>query len=113
MAEALRRYIGMLDSGDYFEAHEILEAVWYPMRRERNDLTNLLKGLINGAVAFEHLKRGKPGAQERARKVMHSFDRFSPICDTVIPERQLFRAACKRVVSLKKAQSGVFDVLVP
>jgi len=109
---ALVAYLEMMEKQEYFEAHEVLEGVWYPMRKKRDDLANLLRGLINAAVAFEHLKRGKPGAVERAQKVMRSYDRYAPLCETAVPEATLFRQACKEVRLLKERQSEVFNVLV-
>ncbi len=113
LGPTLIAYLGMLDRGEYFEAHEVLEGIWYPMRKSRDDLANLLRGLINAAVAFEHLKRDKPGAQERARKVMRSFDRYAPLCSALMPETALFVRACKKVDLLKEKQRETFDVLVP
>jgi len=113
LGPALIAYLGMLERGEYFEAHEVLEGVWYPMRKSRDDLANLLRGLINAAVAFEHLRRNKPGAQERARKVMRSFERYTPLCSASMPEAALFVQACEKVDLLKEKQREVFDVLVP
>lgn len=111
--EALVIYLDLMDKEAYFDAHTILEEVWYPMRKEKTPLGNLLKGLINGAVALEHLKRANPGAEERARKVMISFDRYVSLCDKDIPETELFAKACKKVAELKAENRKVFDVLVP
>jgi hypothetical protein len=112
LESALVAYLEMMDRETYFGAHEVLENVWYPMRKSRDDLANLLKGLINAAVAFEHLKRKKPGAKERARKVMRSYDRHTPLCSRVVSNSELFGAACKKVQLLKEKHPEVFDVLV-
>ena len=109
---ALIAYLGMIERGEYFEAHEVLEDVWYPMRKSRDDLANLLKGLINAAVAFEHIKRKKPGAEERARRVIRSYDRYAPLCGTMTTEAELFQQACGKVQQLKAQYHKVFDVLV-
>ena len=45
--------------GLYFEAHEVLEEIWLPQRKEANGL--FLKGLIQLAGAFVHLQKGRPG----------------------------------------------------
>ncbi len=43
----------------FYEAHEALEALWFPQRFEASNETKLLKGFINAAVSFELLKRGR------------------------------------------------------
>jgi len=110
---ALCDYLRLMEEGCYFEAHEVLEQAWHPLRRQKDPLGNLLKGLINGAVAFEHLKRGREGSFERARRVMGSFDRYRPLCREGIRESELFESACRKVQELKSLHGEVFDVLVP
>ena len=109
---ALTRYLDLMDQKAYFEAHEVLEEAWHPMRKERDPLQNLVKGLINVAVAFEHLKRGKPEAERRARKVIASFDRYSVLCEPDIRESDLFALACRKAREIKARHREVFDVLV-
>jgi len=48
--------------GRYYDAHEDLEPVWYPYRLQPDNEVLLLKGLINAAVSFELIKRGRPKA---------------------------------------------------
>ena len=54
---ALKEYLTLMNKEEYFEAHEALEEAWHPLRKADYPLKNLVKGLINGAVAFEHIKR--------------------------------------------------------
>jgi hypothetical protein len=42
---------------EYFKAHEVLEEVWQKIRKSNNEFAFSLKGLINGAVALELIKR--------------------------------------------------------
>ena len=63
---ALIEYLKLLDEEEYFEAHEVLEEAWHPLRLEDHYLKNLVKGLINGAVAFEHLKRDRSTSKKSA-----------------------------------------------
>ncbi len=109
---ALTCYLDLMDQRAYFEAHEVLEEAWHPMRKEKDPLQNLVKGLINAAVAFEHLKRGKPEAERRARKVIASFDRHRGLCREDIREADHFAQACQKVCGLKKRHREIFDVLV-
>ncbi len=112
LKEALRSYINLMDQAEYFEAHEVLEAMWYPLRREQSVLGMMLKGLINGAVAFEHLRRGKPGAEDRARKIIKTFDRCAVLSDEGVEEADLVRQAYDKVIELKHKNGAVFELLV-
>jgi predicted metal-dependent hydrolase len=42
---------------EYFKAHEVLEEVWQKIRKNNNKFAFGLKGLVNGAVALELIKR--------------------------------------------------------
>ena len=108
--EALAQYEVLMAEGAYFEAHEALEVVWYPMRRDRSALANSLRGLINGAVAFEHLKRGRSGAEERARRVMASYDRTISLRHSLKQEYPGLEGASRQVERLKEICGEVFDV---
>ena len=65
----IERYIGefreCIESHRFYEAHEVLEALWFPRRFEPESEVKLLKGFINAAVSFELLKRGRKAQGER------------------------------------------------
>src|ERR1035441_10730308 len=46
----------------FFEAHEVLEALWLPQRQGPNGL--FYKGLIQLAGAFVHWQKNRPGPAE-------------------------------------------------
>ena len=112
LREALAAYLDLMDKQEYFDAHEVLEEAWHPMRKNKDPLQNLVKGLINAAVAFEHLKRAKPGAEQRAGRVIASFERYSVLCKPNVREADLFLRACQKVEYIKERHKEVFDVLV-
>jgi predicted metal-dependent hydrolase len=61
-----RHYIGFFHCFNaqlYYEAHDVLEAVWLPIRRE--PAANFYKGLIQMAGAFVHLQKQRLGPAER------------------------------------------------
>ena len=93
LKDALERYIIALEDKKYFEAHEILEEAWHYMRKKNDPLINLVKGLINGAIAFEHIKRDKTNAKSKALRVIKSFDRYKTLYNKEIREAKLFRIA--------------------
>ena len=71
----LGRYCELLAAGEYFEAHEVLEGAWHPLRRRDDPLRHPVKGLINAAIAFEHLRRDRPKSRRVARRAMEGYER--------------------------------------
>jgi hypothetical protein len=54
------RYLGFFEcfnSGRYYEAHDVLEALWLPVRTGRDGA--FYKGLIQLAGAFVHVQKGR------------------------------------------------------
>ncbi len=59
----LARFVDLVNSGNYWESHEVLEAAW---RRTRS---GLLHGLILAASVWVHYERGNhAGVAAQARK---------------------------------------------
>jgi len=105
---ALKAYLLLLDKEEYFEAHEVLEEAWHPLRKADHPLKNLVKGLINGAISFEHIKRNRNEADKKAKKVMASFDRYRYLCSRGIEYFELFEEACQKIEVLKMKHVKVF-----
>ena len=113
LRRALADYLLLMDGEAFFEAHEVLEEAWHPFRKSDDPLSDPLKGLINAAVAFEHIRRAGPDAGRKARSVMASFDRRCTGNRALAAEADLFLQAREKVVRLKEKHRDVFDVLVP
>ena len=108
----LREYLLLLEQEAYFDAHEVLEEAWHPLRKVDYPLKNLVKGLINGAIAFEHIKRDRQYAAQKARRVIISFERHKYLCTDKIEYAVLFNTACKKIETLKLEHKEVFDIKV-
>lgn len=106
---ALKTYLKLLDEEAYFEAHEVLEEAWHPLRLGDHPLALLVKGLINGAIGFEHIKRDKKNAAKKALRVMESYERYNSMCVEGIEYYVLFKEAVDKVESLKQRHGQVFD----
>jgi hypothetical protein len=102
LKEALEEYLILLNKEQYFDAHEVLEEAWHPLRKANHPLKNLLKGLINAAVSFEHLKRNRNDAQRKAATVYRSFERHKHLLVEGIEEYKLFKEACEKVEHLHR-----------
>ena len=59
-------FVLSIQEARYYDAHEDLEAVWFPRRFEDDDEVKLWKGFINAAVCFELIKKGRPKPSEVA-----------------------------------------------
>jgi len=59
MKNKIKEYKKCLDEERFYDAHEVLEAIWFPRRFEDNNEIKLLKGFINAAVSFELIKRDR------------------------------------------------------
>lgn len=55
----IEKFKNLINQEKYFEAHEALEEIWFPIRKRKNDCCLVLKGFINGAVSLELHKRDK------------------------------------------------------
>ncbi|CAA6813243.1 MAG: Unknown protein [uncultured Sulfurovum sp.] len=99
---ALKDYLNLLEEKKYFDAHEVLEEAWHPLRKKNHPLKNLAKGLINGAICFEHLKRNRQDALRKATTVLKSFERHKHLCVEEIEHFELFKESCDKIEHLKK-----------
>lgn len=102
LEDALKKHIKLLEQEAYFDAHEALEEAWHPLRKVNHPLKNLAKGLINGAICFEHLKRDRTDSKRKALAVLKSYERHKHLCVEGIEHFELFKEACLKIESLKK-----------
>ncbi|MDP3464185.1 MAG: DUF309 domain-containing protein [Sulfuricurvum sp.] len=68
ITQACEAFSVSLEEGRYYDAHEDLEAIWFPKRFEDNKEVKLWKGFINAAVSFELIQKGRPKPSETAWK---------------------------------------------
>jgi predicted metal-dependent hydrolase len=92
---ALREFCRLLAKEEFFEAHEVLEEAWHVLRRRQDPLASPIKGLINAAIAFEHLRRNRPKSRQVAEKAMASYLR------RIRAEKRL-EEACEMIEALRK-----------
>ena len=102
LKSALLSYLNLLDEEKYFEAHEALEEAWHPLRKSNHPLKNLAKGLINGAICFEHIKRNRDKSRRKAMQVLKSYERHKYLCKEDIEFFSEFKKCCKKIEVLKK-----------
>ena len=55
----IEKFKDLINEKLYYEAHEALEELWFPIRKTKDDYCLVLKGFINAAVSLELFKRNK------------------------------------------------------
>jgi hypothetical protein len=76
-------FILCLQEQRFFDAHEALEEVWFPRRYEKGESRDellLIKGLINAAVSFELIKRGR---KKSSVKVWNNYLKYIVLLQTI------------------------------
>ena len=69
----IKEYKELILKHRFFEAHEVLEEFWFPRRRQKDDLTLVIKGFINAAVSLELYKRERVENSNRVWQVYLKF----------------------------------------
>jgi hypothetical protein len=93
-------YLRCLEEARYFDAHEVLESLWFPRRFEQSSEVKLLKGLINAAVSFELITRGR---RDAAQRVWKNYLKYRPLVDKIAAEsRQDFRVMMAEVENIRE-----------
>ena len=69
----IKEYKELILKHKFFEAHEVLEEFWFPRRKQKDDLTLVIKGFINAAVSFELYKRERVENSNRVWQVYLKF----------------------------------------
>lgn len=104
---AIKVYLKLLDEEEYFEAHEVMEEAWHPLRLKKHPLANLAKGYINAAITFEHIKRDRKNVKEKAKKVLTSYERHKHLCEEGIAHYVLFKKCEVKIEALKQKHSEI------
>ncbi len=84
MKEACLAFMELIKNEDFYEAHEVLEDVWFPNRRSKEPKTLVLKGFINASVALELNRLGRV---QNAQKVWKNYEKYKgliPQCEEEI-----------------------------
>lgn len=91
MGPPLDAFMTAFDGGEFFKAHEILEAFWVSYRGGDRDF---YKGLIQAAVALHHASNGNAvGAQGVAARARAHLTPYAPLYATVDVDAVLERLA--------------------
>jgi len=78
--EACEAFCTSMEAGRYYDAHEDLEAIWFPRRHEDDAEVRLWKRFINGAVSCELLMRGRV---EPSHRVWETYRKYHTLLETI------------------------------
>ena len=99
----------LFNRGEYFEAHEALEAAW---RAEQAPIRDLYRGILQAAVVYLHIRRRNyPGAIKVYLRCRKYLDRWGDSCRGVQVGRLRtdLEAAIRQVEALGETRLAEFD----
>jgi len=99
LQKTLKIFIQNLEDNRFTDAHEVMEAQWKIYKKANHPLTKLLKGYINGATAFEIIKRGNVSGANRLWTV---YEKYLPLLQNDTENYPLFLEADELLRKLKK-----------
>jgi hypothetical protein len=106
MKFAHKQFIEYLERGHFFEAHEVIEHIWFPIRKENHPEKNILRGIINASVSFELIKRGRPQA---AKRVWQTYLKYRPLIgQCTSANRQYYEAIAKTIATVYKKFEDIY-----
>jgi len=70
----IKEFKKLIKEKQYYDAHEVLEEIWFPIRKTKTNYCLVLKGFINGAVSLELFKRGKI---EQSKKIHQNYLKYT------------------------------------
>ena len=73
MTKHIDKFRLCIEEERFYDAHEALEELWFPRRFENSNEVMYLKGLINAAVSFELMKRGRA---KQSKKVWMNYLKY-------------------------------------
>ena len=106
MEKALKLFLDDIKNDKFYEAHEHLETYWATIRKTDHPLKNLCKGFINGATAFELIRRGN---EKGARTLWSAHQKYLPIMQEGIENYTLFYEANEILQELKKKHHDILS----
>lgn len=92
-------YLKCLDEERYYDAHVVLEALWFPRRFEKSHEILLIKGFINAAVSFELVKRGR---MEASKRVWGNYLKYRIYLDEMLNKKPFYLIMASEVEQLSR-----------
>jgi hypothetical protein len=98
---ACEAFLKSLIEERYYDAHEDLEALWFPCRFEDDDEVKLWKGFINAAVCFELIKKGRPKSSKTPWK---TYLKYAALLNGLGPEHKHIYVTMVQLIQHKRGK---------
>ena len=106
MKFAHKQFIECLETGRFFEAHEVIEHIWFPIRKTDHPEKDIMRGIINASVSFELIRRGRP---EAARRVWKTYLKYRPLIEKCESSNQnYYREIARTIESVYKKFEEIY-----
>ncbi len=99
MKKTLESFIKHLENDEFADAHEVMEQQWKEYKKIEHPKTKLLKGYINGATAFELIKRNK---LDGAYRLWQVYEKYLPMLSDDMEFFELFKKSDTILKNLNK-----------
>jgi hypothetical protein len=100
LEKEIQSFIECLKQERFYDAHEALEALWFPLRKNPSDEVKLLRGYINASVSFELYKKGRFAPSE---KVWKNFTKYQLLIDMMPLKHQVYyKNALIQILKIRK-----------
>jgi len=71
----MQNFLKEIVNSEYYKAHETVEAIWFPVRFDKNNIkVKIFKGFINSAVSLRLVQLGKV---KQSKKPFNTFLKYS------------------------------------
>jgi hypothetical protein len=98
-SQLLDKSLAEINENRFYDAHETLESIWYPLRFDDSNEIKLIKGLINAVVSLELSKRGK---EDASIEVWKNYLKYRPLLYKVSsPNLNRYHTIARRVENIK------------
>jgi hypothetical protein len=92
--KVFKEFRKLIEKEEFFDAHEVLEEIWHPMRKSSHPDADIIRGFINAAVSLELKKRGK----NNYLKVWNTYEKYK----VKIKHNELYLNTAKFLDNYKK-----------
>ena len=101
ITSACGAFLESLQEERYYDAHEDLEALWFPRRFEDDDEVKLWKGFINAAVSFELIKKGRLKSSQTPWK---TYMKYVALLEGLGPEHKHIYVTMVQLIQSKRGE---------
>ena len=105
----VEEFLLCIEEQRYYDAHEVLEEVWFPLRFKECNEVKLIKGFINASVSFELHKRGRI---EQSKKVWGNYLRYRALLYKLdSPNQNTYYQLSRRLETINHNKASIIKIV--